>query len=128
MHTGCVKFLRIKIVRKFAFQTESSNGSLRSKGAQTVDLHIIVMVVVVRTPHWREGGGALSLCDVCGRNLTVASLSFTVSFLSRRALTLEVGFYDHHCYAQCHPSVLQVGAGRTLVVGFADSHGQLQLG
>ena len=70
------------------------------------------------------------MCDVCGRNLTVAFLSFTVSFLSKRALTLEVGFYDHHCdvLAQCHPSVLQVGAGRTLVVGFADSHGQLQLG
>ena len=63
-------------------------GSLRSEAAQTFDLHIILVVVVVRTPHWREGGrrGVLSLCDVWERPLPLAFLSL----LTKRALTLEV--------------------------------------
>ena len=43
MYKSCVRFRPV---------VENLDGS---EAAQTFDLHIIVVVVVVKTPHWREG-------------------------------------------------------------------------
>ena len=43
MYKSCVRFRPV---------VENLDGS---EAAQTFDLHIIVVVVVVRTTHWREG-------------------------------------------------------------------------